>query len=39
MDALLGVVPMETLGLEPDLRNQRLRLLPEEPGDTYYTIY
>jgi len=39
MDALLGVIPMETLGLEPDLRNQRLRLLPEEPGDTYYTIY
>jgi len=39
MDALLGVIPMEALGLEPDLRNQRLRLLPEEPGDTYYTIY
>ena len=39
MDALLGVIPMEALGLEPDLRNQRLRLLPEEPGDTYYTVY
>ena len=38
-DPLLGVIPLETLGLEPDLRNQRLRLLPEEPGDTYYTIY
>jgi predicted aspartyl protease len=37
--ALLGVVPMEALGLEPDLRNQRLRLLPEEPGDTYFTLY
>jgi hypothetical protein len=30
---------MEALGLEPDLRNQRLRLLPEEPGDTYFTLY
>ena len=36
---LLGVIPLEALGLEPDLRNQRLRLLPEEPGNTYYTIY
>ena len=39
MDALLGVIPIEALGLEPDLHNQRLRLLPEEPGDTYYTVY
>jgi len=38
-DALLGVIPLEALGIEPDLRNQRLRLLPEEPGNTYYTIY
>ena len=38
-DPLLGVIPLEALGLEPDLRNQRLRLLPEEPGDTYYTVY
>jgi len=39
MDALLGVIPMEALGIELDLRNQRPRLLPEEPGNTYYTIY
>ncbi len=38
-DALLGVIPLEALGIEPDLRNQQLRLLPEEPGNTYYTIY
>lgn len=38
-DALLGVIPLEAMGLEPDLRNQRLRVLPEEPGDTYYTVY
>lgn len=38
-DPLLGVIPMEALGMEPDLLNQRLRLLPEEPGDTYFTVY
>lgn len=38
-DPLLGVVPLEALGMEPDLRNQRLRLLPEEPGDTYFAVY
>ena len=32
---LLGAVPMETLGVEPDLRNQRLRLLPEDGPDTH----
>lgn len=35
---LLGVFPMEALGLEPDLRNQRLRRLPMEPGNTYFTL-
>lgn len=35
---LLGVIPLETLGLEPDLRNQQLRRLPLEPGDTYFTL-
>ena len=34
--ALLGVVPMEVLGLEPDLKNRRLRLLPEAGRDTHY---
>lgn len=38
-DPLLGVIPLEALGLEPDRRNQRLRLLPEEPGDSYFTVY
>lgn len=27
-EPLLGVIPMEALGLEPDLQNQRLRILP-----------
>ena len=35
---LLGVLPMETLGIEPDLRNQSLRMLPLEKGDTYFYI-
>lgn len=34
---LLGVTPMEILGLEPDLQNKRLRLLPLGPNDTYIT--
>lgn len=32
---LLGVTPMEILGLEPDLKNQKLRLLPMKEGETY----
>ncbi|WP_346289993.1 aspartyl protease family protein [Sphaerothrix gracilis] len=32
---LLGVLPMEALGIEPDLQNQRLRLLPMSGEDTY----
>ena len=35
---LLGVVPLEALGLEPDLRKQQLRQLPREPGNTYFTL-
>lgn len=35
---LLGVIPLEALGIELDLRHQRLRLLPLEPGDTYVTV-
>jgi predicted aspartyl protease len=38
-EALLGVIPMETLGMEPDLQHQRLRLLPEEPGNTHFLLY
>ncbi|GMV85979.1 MAG: hypothetical protein AMXMBFR80_18340 [Dehalococcoidia bacterium] len=32
---LLGVVPLEMLGLEPDLVKQQLRLLPDDTLDTY----
>ncbi|HIK39206.1 aspartyl protease family protein [Thermoleptolyngbya sp. M55_K2018_002] len=34
-DALLGVIPLEALGLEPDLQNQQLRVLPITPEQTY----
>ena len=37
--ALLGVFPMEALGIEPDLRNQSLRLLPMDENQSYMTIY
>jgi predicted aspartyl protease len=36
---LLGVIPMEDLGLELDLQKQQMRLLPMEPGNTYVLIY
>jgi predicted aspartyl protease len=32
---LLGVIPLEELGLEPDLKNQRLRVLPMNSEQTY----
>ena len=35
---LLGVLPMRTLGIEPDLQNQRLCLLPMNNDDTYLYI-
>lgn len=34
---LLGVIPLEALGVEPDLVNQRLRLLPDGTPDSYVT--
>lgn len=37
-DALIGVIPLEALGLEPDLQNQQLSVLPSESADTYLTI-
>ncbi len=37
-DPLLGVIPLEMLGLEPDLKNQSLKVLPSESVDTYLTI-
>jgi clan AA aspartic protease len=36
---LLGVIPMEELGVEIDLQKQELRLLPMKPGNTYYLAY
>jgi clan AA aspartic protease len=38
-DPLLGVIPLEALGIELDLHNQRLRVLPDDTPDTYITIY
>ena len=37
-DALLGVIPLEALGIELDLKNQQMKVLPEESIDTYLTI-
>ncbi|MBO0350989.1 aspartyl protease family protein [Phormidium pseudopriestleyi FRX01] len=37
-DALLGVIPLESLGLEIDLKNQALKPLPISPTETYLTI-
>jgi len=37
-DPLIGVIPLEALGLEPDLHNQTLKVLPSESVDTYLTI-
>jgi predicted aspartyl protease len=34
----LGVIPLEALGIELDLRTQQLRLLPEDPTDTYISV-
>lgn len=35
---LLGVIPLEALGIELDLKNQQLKLLPISPTQTYLTI-
>ena len=37
--ALLGAVAMEELGLQPDLVNQRLILLPEDGPRNYHLMY
>jgi len=34
---LLGVIPLEVLGLEPGVARRRLRLLPDGPTETYVT--
>ena len=38
MNPLLGVIPLEALGIELDLKNQRLVILPISPTQTYLTI-
>ncbi len=35
---LVGVIPLEDLGLEPDLKNQRLLVLPNQGKDTYLRV-
>jgi clan AA aspartic protease len=35
---LVGVIPLEALGLELDLQNQTLKVLPSTSVDTYLTI-
>jgi clan AA aspartic protease len=37
-NAILGVIPLEALGIEIDLKNQTLKVLPTESSDTYLTI-
>ena len=37
-EPLIGVIPLEDLGLEPDLRNQRLKVLPNQGKDTYLRV-
>ncbi len=36
---LLGVIPMEELGVAIDLQKQEITLLPMEPGNSYYLTY
>jgi predicted aspartyl protease len=35
-DALLGLIPLESLGLQPDIINQQLIVLPEAGINTYH---
>jgi predicted aspartyl protease len=37
-DPLLGLIPLEDLALEPDLQNQKLRVLPLEGKETYLMV-
>ncbi|MEG4091690.1 aspartyl protease family protein [Microcoleus sp. AT3-A2] len=36
--SLLGVIPMEALGIEIDLKHQSLKVLPDGPTETYLII-
>ena len=35
-DSLLGLIPLESLGLQPDIINQRLIVLPDRGRNTYH---
>lgn len=35
---LLGLIPLEDMGLDPDLQNQKLRHLPMKGKETYVTV-
>jgi predicted aspartyl protease len=37
-EPLLGLIPLEDLGLEPDLKNQRLIVLPAEGSQSYIRV-
>ncbi|TAF30860.1 MAG: aspartyl protease [Oscillatoriales cyanobacterium] len=37
-EPLLGLIPLEDLGLEPDLRNQRLNILSAEGNQSYIRV-
>jgi predicted aspartyl protease len=37
-EPLLGLIPLEDLGLEPDLKNQRLNVLPAEGNQSYIRV-
>ncbi|GAA6621127.1 aspartyl protease family protein [Scytonema sp. NUACC26] len=37
-DPLLGLIPLEELGLQSDVINQQLIVLPEQGRDTYHAI-
>ena len=36
--SLLGCVPLEMMGLEPDLANRTIRLLPETGDNTFWLV-
>lgn len=37
-EPLIGLIPLEDLGLEPDLKNQRLNILPAEGNQSYIRV-
>jgi predicted aspartyl protease len=37
-DPVIGLIPLQALGLEPDFASQTLNILPTESADTYFTI-